>query len=231
MYIKHLQLVFFNFYFTYDSKGNMICVICNSLIKSVAIWKVHVNSKLHKTNLEEAKKIMCTKVLDKPLEKKICRKKESNTPLHLNKLIEETSTTNKKEILSSKLSTTVLIESSDLLPELFFDDPIVDAKIRNVEYKNGQDDEWEKFQREIKEESMTSNKLISGEQINAAVEREITEISEQMYQWSKVIDLENKLNKINKREKRKDELEDTDEDSSENELINESLDWRTKKIW
>ncbi|XP_037814623.1 zinc finger protein 830 [Lucilia sericata] len=174
---------------------------------------------------------MCKQVLDKPLEKKQSRKKESNTPLHLKKLPEDTVTTNKKEILISKLSTTVLIESSDLLPELFFDDPIVDAKVRNVEYKNGQDDEWEKFQREIKEESMTSNKLISGEQINAAVEREITEISEQIYQWSKVIDLENKLNKINKKEKRKIELGDSDEDSSENEFINESLDWRTKKIW
>ncbi|XP_065356216.1 zinc finger protein 830-like, partial [Calliphora vicina] len=222
---------FINIDFTYDSKGNLICIICKNIIKSVAIWKVHIHSKLHKSNLEEAKKFNVKKqILDKSLKKKISHVIGLQTSLNSRKLSKENISTGMKLTHNQNIGTSIIQESSDLLPEMFFDDPIVDAKIRHVEYKNVQDDEWERFQREIKEESMASNELISGEQINSAVEREITEISEQIHQWSKVIDLENKLHKIVKIEKQNEHVE-TDEEISDDEFINENLDWRSKNFF
>ncbi|XP_066925985.1 zinc finger protein 830-like [Clytia hemisphaerica] len=43
--------------------------------------------------------------------------------------------------------------SSEQLPEGFFDDPKQDAKARNVEYKDPKEEEWEKFQKIIQEET------------------------------------------------------------------------------
>ena len=39
------------------------------------------------------------------------------------------------------------------LPEGFFDDPKMDAKARNVEYKDPMTEEWEKFQKSIAKET------------------------------------------------------------------------------
>lgn len=127
-------------------------------------------------------------------------------------------------------STLLSINAQEVLPEMFFDDPVVDAKIRNIDYKDAQDDEWEKFQREIKEESVASNIIIAGEQTNSAVEREIIEINEQIHHWSKVLGLEEKAEKLQKAVKRSVNLEnkDTDNDSSDEEIFNEYLDWRSK---
>ena len=39
------------------------------------------------------------------------------------------------------------------LPEGFFDDPKMDARARNVEYKDPMTEEWEKFQKSIAKET------------------------------------------------------------------------------
>ena len=49
------------------------------------------------------------------------------------------------------------------LPEGFFDDPKLDAKARNIEYRDPQEMEWEMFQKELREEGVKS------EQVNTAV--------------------------------------------------------------
>lgn len=236
----------------YDSKGNLHCIICKSLIKSATIWKVHINSKQHKANVEEAKQ------LDKKLlQNDLNKNKPTSDALNANKtnlnqqklkdipsnnINKENTQQKPKGILTNNdnatkkvINTSAPQESSaaEVLPEMFFDDPVIDAKARNVEYKNVDDDEWDRFQREIKEESVTSNILIAGEQTHSAVERELTEISEQIHQWSKVIDLENKLQKIIKTNKRNVELEESDEDMSDDDEdvdVEDNLDWRSKKI-
>lgn len=73
----------------------------------------------------------------------------------------------------------------ETLPEGFFDDPIKDAKARNLDYKDPTELEWEKFQQEIKEASDFSNAIIAEEQEEATAERQIDEIHEQMRNWSR----------------------------------------------
>lgn len=47
------------------------------------------------------------------------------------------------------------------------------------------EEEWEKFQKEIKEETTTSAEIIAGEQEEATAERQIDEIDEQIRNWSR----------------------------------------------
>lgn len=75
----------------------------------------------------------------------------------------------------------------ETLPEGFFDDPIKDAKARNSEYKDPVEEEWERFQHEIKAESDFSNAIIAEDQEEAITERQIDEIDEQIRNWNRYI--------------------------------------------
>ncbi|KAJ8673956.1 hypothetical protein QAD02_005218 [Eretmocerus hayati] len=78
----------------------------------------------------------------------------------------------------------VEVESQDVvksaLPEGFFDDPKLDAKVRNVEYKDPIEEEWERFQKEIKEETAQSAQIIGDDQEEAATERQFDTVEEQL---------------------------------------------------
>lgn len=56
---------------------------------------------------------------------------------------------------------------------------------RNIEYKDPVEEEWDKFQKEIKEEASASAEIIAGEQEEATAERQIDEIDEQIRNWSR----------------------------------------------
>lgn len=58
-------------------------------------------------------------------------------------------------------------------------------QVRNIEYKDPVEEEWEKFQKEIKEEASASAEIIAGEQEEATAERQIDEIDEQIRNWSR----------------------------------------------
>ena len=73
----------------------------------------------------------------------------------------------------------------EALPEGFFDDPVKDAKARNLEYKNPIEEEWEKFRKEIKEAEVQSMSIITEEQEELTAERQIDEIDAQIKNWSR----------------------------------------------
>ncbi|XP_013190284.1 zinc finger protein 830 [Amyelois transitella] len=124
------------------------------------------------------------------------------------------------------------LQTDQPIPEGFFDDPILDAKVRNIEYKDPVEEEWEKFQKEIKEEATASAEIIAGEQEEATAERQIDEIDEQMRNWSRVLDLELKKEETKKKKMDTDRMsEDEDDDSGNEEDIDEFLDWRAKKSY
>lgn len=56
---------------------------------------------------------------------------------------------------------------------------------RHLEYKNPIDEEWEKFQKEIKAVDTQSAEIIAEDQEEATTERQIDEIEEQMRNWSR----------------------------------------------
>ncbi|XP_063218207.1 zinc finger protein 830 [Bacillus rossius redtenbacheri] len=122
------------------------------------------------------------------------------------------------------------INPDDPLPEGFFDDPLLDAKARHVEYKDPVQEEWEKFQREMKEETTVSAQIIAEDQEEATAERQLDEIDEQIRNWSRVLDLERKKEEVARSASVKASALDDDGGSSADEAeFDEYLDWRAKK--
>ncbi|XP_011498866.1 PREDICTED: zinc finger protein 830 [Ceratosolen solmsi marchali] len=117
--------------------------------------------------------------------------------------------------------------SQSILPEGFFDDPVKDAKARNVEYKDPIEEEWERFQKEIKEETAQSAQIIGDDQEEAATERQLDVIEEQLRNWSRVMDLVKQKELVQIAERK----QDNNESSSDEEDFDEFLDWRAKKSY
>ncbi|EFN69202.1 Zinc finger protein 830 [Camponotus floridanus] len=117
-----------------------------------------------------------------------------------------------------------------VLPEGFFDDPIMDAKVRNVEYKDPIEEEWEKFQKEIKEETAQSAQIIADDQEEATTERQMDEIEEQIRHWSRVIDLAKHMEQVQSTDRKQENIDDDDLSSDETEF-EEFLDWRAKNSY
>lgn len=246
----------------YNDLGQLMCVLCKTIVRSDDVWKVHVNAKQHKQNVELAKKTMATTApasasapVAKPsstvsaskrmapppvpeipakMPKSILKNSNNQSDSNGAQSIANTKSDADKNALpdnffdtpmqstdSSGISSggfyeTTLIKTSiktnlinikrstdaekmdgagdqqqqptpneETLPEGFFDDPIKDAKARNLEYKDPLEDEWEKFQQEIKEASDFSNAIIAEEQEEAITDRQIDEIDEQIRNWNR----------------------------------------------
>lgn len=230
-----------------------MCILCKSVVRSEDVWKVHINAKQHKQNLELAKQLKektnnfttpreavkrpATAPLpdDTPFKQpksilKNAINQKSSTPTTSGPTTSAESTkatsdktlptdffdtptqsksnyfeaTLKKTNIKSELmnfkragndANNASKESHDAdidqsksdtaIPEGFFDDPIKDAKARQTEYKDPVEEEWEKFQVEIKEASNFSNAIMAEEQEEAITERQIDEIDEQMRNWNR----------------------------------------------
>lgn len=116
------------------------------------------------------------------------------------------------------------------LPEGFFDDPIMDAKVRNVEYKDPIEEEWEKFQKEIKEETAQSAQIIADDQEEATTERQRDEIEEQIRYWSRVMDFVKRKEQVQATDRKLENIEDDMSTDDETEF-DEFLDWRAKNSY
>ncbi|EEZ98228.2 zinc finger protein 830 [Tribolium castaneum] len=237
--------------FKYNDSGQLTCVLCKSVVKSEAVWTVHINSKQHRENVELAKKLKektnnFTTPLKRPLtppmevpQKKIKGiLKNSNSSKSEEKEIPDdffdAKSQNGAPILPVKKPREEKMEVDDnteTIPEGFFDDPKLDAKARNQEYKDPVEEEWEKFQKEIREADSKSAAIIAEDQEEATNERQIDEIEEQMKKLSRVLDLEKKKETIitHTSGDKVDQEDDSNED--DNEDFDEYLDWRCKKAF
>ncbi|CAG9764275.1 unnamed protein product [Ceutorhynchus assimilis] len=243
----------------YNDLGQLTCILCKSVVRSEAVWLVHVNAKQHKQNVEVAKKLKektnnFTTPLKRPLtpplpdvpEKKVKGiLKNAKQPQPSSSTIEisdrkpeaiKEANNAKIDLIKNKDSKEVAVSTptgaeemdTSALPEGFFDDPVLDAKARNQEYKDPVEVEWDKFLKEMKIVEDKSEAIIADDQDEATADRHIEEIDEQLMLLNKVLDLEKKkdeaielLNKL-KNEPKMDE-EEIDDD------VDEFLDWRQKK--
>lgn len=232
-----------------------MCVLCKSVVRSEDVWKVHINTKQHKQNVELAKKSASTLLppaassssksmapppipatatkrmapppvpevpakIPRSILKNSSKPSNSTTPTiethtssnDKNALPDNffdnpssqnpinfyeatlTKTSIKTNLVSIKrnaepeeASAEIVTEQNkdETLPEGFFDDPIKDAKARHSEYKDPVEEEWEKFQQEIKAASDFSNAIIAEDQEEAITERQIDEIDEQIRNWNR----------------------------------------------
>nr|XP_019530686.2 zinc finger protein 830-like [Aedes albopictus] len=278
----------------YNEAGQLTCILCNSVVRSEAVWKVHINSKQHKENIEQAKKLK-EKVAEAPMPvqsqkppvivqppvtpsfkrpsspspadsatgskriKGILKNSTSDQKQSLpSDFFDSGSTKINKDLVNIRLPPTKRANAEEAeptaqepppdeekLPEGFFDDPKADAKARNIEYKDPNDEEWERFQREIKEATTESLAIINEEQEESTAERQISEIDEQIRNWSRVLSLERKKEAVRQRtltamevgeqlqqqqavKVKKEEADDSEEDGDDAEF-DEFPDWRAKK--
>lgn len=239
-----------------------MCIVCKSVVRSEDVWKVHINTKVHKQNVELAKELAkkpvpasismpppsskppvssatATKRMAPPTESEVPAKipkgilknsiRPTNVPAtqitptssretNIGSVVNDKSelpdnffdnpsqnptnfyeaTLTKTSIKTNLVSIRRNVDSEDAnvdakaeqqkdeaLPEGFFDDPIKDAKARNSEYRDPVEEEWEKFQQEIKTASDFSNAIIAEDQEEAITERQIDEIDEQIRNWNR----------------------------------------------
>lgn len=256
----------------YNDLGQLMCVLCKTIVRSEDVWKVHINAKQHKQNVELAKKTIGNTTTTTPaiatatapksasttsaikrsamapppvpeipakIPKSILKNNNNQGASDAPQIIADTNTeknalpdnffdapptrsssssgsggfyeatliktsikTNLVNIKRSNTEADKMDETGgnasatdqlqqqqslkdETLPEGFFDDPIKDAKARNLEYKDPVEEEWEKFQQEIKAASDFSNAIIAEDQEEAITERQIDEIDEQIRNWNR----------------------------------------------
>ncbi|CAH1976642.1 unnamed protein product [Acanthoscelides obtectus] len=232
----------------YNDCGELTCILCQSIVRSETVWTVHINSKQHKENIEQARKLKkrtnnfttpakrpisppVPQVPDKKI-KGILRNTKTNTNSSENPETVGRSVDSKfppKQIKQEQVVIEATSETKEVLPEGFFDDPKLDAKARNREYKDPVEEEWEKFMKVIKDADNESNAIISEDQEEATTERQIDEIEEQLKKLSRVLDFEKKKEEIKVASDTRNAGDNDDEDDEGLDVFDEFLDWRTKK--
>ncbi|GFW79972.1 zinc finger protein 830 [Trichonephila clavipes] len=108
--------------------------------------------------------------------------------------------------------------------------PVVSVTARNIEYKDPIEEEWEKFQKTIAEETNVSKTIIEEDLEVSTLERDIEQIDEQIQQWERVKNLQSLADDVKMKAPKKDgdnnDSSSTDEDLDEDDL----LDWRSKGV-
>lgn len=252
----------------YTDSGQLICILCKTIVRSEAVWNIHLSSKTHKENIILAKKahnepttpLHNFKRPSSPADGDSSNKKlksilkngaPSKSQLPDDFFDKTTSTAGKisgptkREVVNDVAEESEKSEDVEMsddkddekdpsqapLPEGFFDDPIMDAKVRNVEYKDPIEEEWEKFQKEIKEEAAQSAQIIADDQEEATTERQLDEIEEQMRHWSRVLELERRKEQVQEQVERKIVVVEEEVSSGDEAEFDEFLDWRAKKSY
>lgn len=122
------------------------------------------------------------------------------------------------------------VNSVEALPEGFFDDPVQDAKARNIEYKDPKEEEWERYQKAIAEETNVSKTIIEEDLEESTLERGITEIDLQINLWEKSKTLQTRAeeasSKLPSNKENDGSSSSTDDELDEDDL----LDWRSKGV-
>ncbi|XP_078378375.1 zinc finger protein 830-like [Oculina patagonica] len=125
-------------------------------------------------------------------------------------------------------------EPTEGIPEGFFDDPRLDAKVRKVDYKDATEEEWEKFQKEMQVETQVSQSIVEGEDEESRVDRELSELSEQRLYFLRADALRDKQSaikeKVSQQEAVQRQSQVENSSNSDDSDFEEFLDWRAKKV-
>ncbi|XP_020389586.2 zinc finger protein 830 isoform X1 [Rhincodon typus] len=124
--------------------------------------------------------------------------------------------------------------TAEALPEGFFDDPVKDAKVRNVDPpKDQMDKEWEEFQKEIRQVNTVSEAIVAEDDEEIRFDRQIEEIDEQIMCYKRIEHLRDRqetvkrlMTALKSKQSQGDNEVDTDEEEEFQEFL--SGDWRAK---
>ncbi|XP_078543870.1 zinc finger protein 830 [Lissotriton helveticus] len=126
--------------------------------------------------------------------------------------------------------------TAEALPEGFFDDPEVDAKVRKVDApKDQMDKEWDEFQKEMRQVNTVSEAIVAEEDEEGRIDRQIEEIDDQMECYRRIELLRNRqemlkdafLGAMKSRAAREEDDRDSGSDDGELQVLL-SQDWRVK---
>ncbi|XP_077348016.1 zinc finger protein 830 [Lithobates pipiens] len=125
--------------------------------------------------------------------------------------------------------------TAEALPEGFFDDPEVDAKVRKVDApKDHMAKEWEEFQKEMRQVNTVSEAIVAEEDEEGRLDRQIEEIDEQIECYRRIEHLRDRrdvLNEsLNEVMKSKAGKREQDAESDDDELLPVMIgqNWREK---
>ncbi|KAM8966747.1 zinc finger protein 830 isoform 2-T2 [Pelodytes ibericus] len=127
--------------------------------------------------------------------------------------------------------------TAEALPEGFFDDPEVDAKVRKVDApKDQMDKEWDEFQKEMRQVNTVSEAIVAEEDEEGRVDRQIDEIDEQIECYRRIEDLRNRkdvfqdtlMEVMKSNAKRRQDQNDVGSDDEEMLPIILAQNWREK---
>ncbi|KFO03596.1 Zinc finger protein 830, partial [Balearica regulorum gibbericeps] len=127
--------------------------------------------------------------------------------------------------------------TAEALPEGFFDDPEVDAKVRKVDApKDQMDKEWDEFQKAMRQVNTISEAIVAEEDEEGRLDRQIGEIDEQIECYRRVELLRNRQDLMKEKLKeamRLQAIQEKDDEaigSEDEEELQDLLsqDWRVK---
>ncbi|XP_073235838.1 zinc finger protein 830-like [Porites lutea] len=125
-------------------------------------------------------------------------------------------------------------DSTEGIPEGFFDDPKLDAKVRKVEYRDPAEEEWEKFQKAMQVEAQVSQSIVEEEDEESRVDREFSELSEQRLYYLRAGSLRDKQSiikdKVSENKILQKESQEENNSNSDDSDYEEFFDWRAKKV-
>ncbi|NWX04492.1 ZN830 protein, partial [Caloenas nicobarica] len=127
--------------------------------------------------------------------------------------------------------------TAEALPEGFFDDPEVDAKVRKVDApKDQMDKEWDEFQKAMRQVNTVSEAIVAEEDEEGRLDRQIGEIDEQIECYRRVELLRNRQDlmkeklkeamRIRAAQEKEDEAVGSEDEEELQDLL--SQDWRVK---
>lgn len=291
-------------YAKYNSRGQLMCIVCGVPVKSAIIWQAHINKRSHLENLiklkqkqkqlnsnvgtkstsndsqnfkrpaspppaSEKQKKKTTKDIVKPKgilknistysdsesdsdseeeedikpqiedmmtegpypedqKPNINQMRAANDGLPGDFFDNEESVKKEEDIYAKKEErpkSPPKPNTSEVLPEGFFDDPVADAKARKVDYKDKDAEEWSAFLREVSQAEVESRLIIEEDKEEAALETQIEQANEQIACLERVVSLD--LAKKNRLQDRSTCKKESDDDASSDEDFAPVI-WRTK---
>ncbi|CAM5091936.1 unnamed protein product [Eretmochelys imbricata] len=127
--------------------------------------------------------------------------------------------------------------TAEALPEGFFDDPEVDARVRKVDApKDQMDKEWDEFQKAMRQVNTVSEAIVAEEDEEGRLDRQIGEIDEQIECYRRVELLRNRQDVMKDKfkeamrlraiQEKEDEAIGSEDEGELQDLL--SQDWRVK---
>ncbi|PAA58243.1 hypothetical protein BOX15_Mlig009875g2, partial [Macrostomum lignano] len=203
----------------YNSLNQLTCILCGCPVKSSLLWRAHLASRGHRANAEalrsrggdRAVEILSGAGLKRRLQEtsEKQQKKQPSSALGLaysddEEEAEDPAPSKKSQQLHQKQSSasSSLLnrqpqqqkkqqqQQQQQLPEGFFDDPVADARARNVPYKDRMEEELELFAKEMRDAQVESDKIAEQAEEEADNVRYLEEIITQEETWHRLNELE-----------------------------------------